>query len=142
MALATSTSVSFLGSKQSVFRGSVKPVAHPQRRLVQKPAIRAHTAVPVRAFQVTFKTPDGDQSIECDGDTYLLDAADENELDMPYSCRAGSCATCLGKLVSGEVDQSEGTFLDEDQQKDGWVLTCISYPKGDVTIASHKEGEM
>ena len=49
---------------------------------------------------------------------------------------------CAGKLVSGEVDQSEGTFLDEDQQKNGWVLTCISYPKGDVTIASHKEGEM
>lgn len=49
---------------------------------------------------------------------------------------------CAGKIVSGEVDQSEGTFLDEDQQKAGWVLTCISYPKGDVTIKSHQEGEI
>lgn len=52
------------------------------------------------------------------------------------------CLPCAGKIVSGEVDQSEGTFLDEDQQNAGWVLTCISYPKGDVTIASHKEGEI
>ena len=34
-----------------------------------------------------------------------------------------------GKIVSGELDQSEGSFLEEGQQSDGYVLTCISYPK-------------
>jgi ferredoxin len=39
------------------------------------------------AFKVTLKTPSGDQVIECADDTYILDAAEEAGIDLPYSCR-------------------------------------------------------
>jgi ring-1,2-phenylacetyl-CoA epoxidase subunit PaaE len=78
-----------------------------------------------------------------DGDTHefvvephqtILEAALEQDIDLPYSCQAGMCTACLGKCTNGKVKMDEEEGLTEKEISQGYILTCVSHPMSEGVV--------
>jgi 2Fe-2S type ferredoxin len=71
-------------------------------------------------------------SFEVNEGEYILEAAEAQGYDWPFSCRAGACANCAGIVVAGEVDMDMQQILSDEEVDEQMVrLTCVGTPETD-----------
>ena len=58
----------------------------------------------------------------------ILEAALENNIDVPYSCQGGVCSSCVGKITEGSVKMSINNVLSDGEISDGLTLACQAIP--------------
>jgi ferredoxin len=96
----------------------------------------------VAVHQVTFVTDGREVLVPVSEDDYVLDAGVEAGLDLPYMCLQGWCTTCAGRLLSGEVDQSEARRHYPQDNAAGFVLLCSAHARSDLRVVTHQKDEM
>lgn len=77
-------------------------------------------------------------TIEVQGDEYILDVAEDEGFDLPYSCREGQCISCSAK-IEGSVDQPRAQAIEQEEMDEGYVLTCIAMPRSDLKVWSNEK---
>lgn len=58
----------------------------------------------------------------------IVDAAAEQGVELPYSCKGGVCATCRTHVREGEVSMASNYGLEPWEVEQGFVLACQSRP--------------
>ena len=78
------------------------------------------------------------ETIEVANNEPLLEAGEDEGWDLPYACRQGQCVSCGGQIADGDardyVEHDGQEMLDENELEDGYVLTCVAYPRGDFSL--------
>ena len=65
----------------------------------------------------------------------LLESARRAGLSPPFSCEAGNCGTCIGRLTDGHATMRNNDVLEEDEIDDGYILTCQGVPDSEsITV--------
>ncbi|MGK2861506.1 MAG: 1,2-phenylacetyl-CoA epoxidase subunit PaaE [Chitinophagaceae bacterium] len=67
-------------------------------------------------------------------DEPILDAALKQGADLPYACKGGVCCTCKARLITGEVEMEVHWGLEDDEIREGYILTCQSHPKTEKVV--------
>jgi ferredoxin len=83
-------------------------------------------------FEVSF-TQSNKHAKAAEGES-ILDVAENLDVDIDSSCRAGSCGSCKVKLLEGQVEMDVDDGLEDDDKENGYVLACQSIPKTPVKV--------
>lgn len=93
-----------------------------------------------RTCTVTIVQDGRSRSFEFDkGKSTVLDAALDQGIELPYSCKGGVCSTCRCKLTAGEVDMDANYALEDYEVAGGYILTCQSFPVSDRLTINYDE---
>jgi ferredoxin-NADP reductase len=117
--------------------GSTQPAPALTERAPEQAAGSMPSSAPASKGQQAAEVPAGEAIVHfkrsgikvtlAPGDN-LLDAAEENTIDVPSSCRSGNCGTCKVRKIAGDVDMDpdEQEALSLDEIENGWLLCCVS----------------
>ncbi|MBD2040674.1 2Fe-2S iron-sulfur cluster-binding protein [Microcoleus sp. FACHB-672] len=75
-------------------------------------------------------------------DRYILQSAENQGVELPFSCRNGACTTCAVRVKTGEIYQPEAMGLSPDLRKRGYALLCVSYARCDLEVETQDEDEV
>lgn len=85
----------------------------------------------------------GQHELTVDEDMDVLTAALSAGFPLPHSCRAGRCASCKARILSGEVAYPGGRLppgIVASEAARGEVLLCQARPRSDLRIQARAIG--
>lgn len=103
-------------------------------------AVSKVAVVPGSGTQATVTLDGGTRSFEMprEGQT-ILEAALAQDMDAPYSCKAGVCSTCRCKVIEGEVEMAINHALEDYEVRAGYVLSCQATPLSERVVVTFDE---
>jgi len=69
----------------------------------------------------------------------ILQAAQEVDADVPFSCKGGVCCTCKAKVMEGKAKMDLNYSLDPEEVEEGFILTCQAHPLTEKVVVSFDE---
>jgi len=100
----------------------------PAEPVVDEPPAGTGDAEEDAPAMVTIELDGKTDSVEHRAGTTILQTARQMGMSPPFSCEAGSCATCMGRLLEGTVRMICNNALTDEEVEEGWILTCQSVP--------------
>ncbi len=92
--------------------------------------------------QVTVHHQQETYNFTVSSDRYILQSAEAQGYQLPFSCRNGACTTCAVKVLSGQLSQPEAMGLSPELQAKGYALLCVSYARSDLVVETQEEDEV
>jgi len=77
---------------------------------------------------ITILFENQEYTVEVAKNETILEAALNQDIDLPFSCQAGLCTACRGKCLAGKVHLDEREGLSDAEVAEGYVLTCVGHP--------------
>nr|XP_043614765.1 ferredoxin C 1, chloroplastic-like [Erigeron canadensis] len=114
---------------------NLRPIHH------RRPHLNLRLTTQKCNYKISIEHDGETTEVEVDPDETILEKALETGMSVPHDCKLGVCMTCPAKLISGNVDQSEG-MLSDDVIERGYSLLCVSYPKSDCVVKIIPEEEL
>jgi ring-1,2-phenylacetyl-CoA epoxidase subunit PaaE len=88
----------------------------------------------LKAREITVLYEGSEFKLKVEPHQSILEAALEQDIDLPYSCQAGMCTACLGRCVSGKIHLDEEDALSGAEKEAGFILTCVAHPMSDDVV--------
>ncbi|WP_414563112.1 MULTISPECIES: 2Fe-2S iron-sulfur cluster-binding protein [unclassified Anabaena] len=93
-------------------------------------------------IKVRDRATDKEYNLTVPEDRYILHTAEQQGVELPFSCRNGACTTCAVKVLSGEIYQPEAVGLSPELRRQGYALLCVSYARSDLEVETQDEDEV
>ena len=97
---------------------------------------------PSHTIQIRDRSSGITRTLEVPDSRYILQSAEAQGVELPFSCRNGACTTCAVRVLSGELYQPEAMGLSPELKKQGYALLCVSYPRSDLEVETQDEDEV
>lgn len=84
--------------------------------------------------------PSGHEFQVAENESVLDAALREKGAVLPYGCRNGTCGSCMGKILAGEIvyPAERPPGLSEREQAEGKALLCQARPQSDLVIEARE----
>jgi glycine betaine catabolism B len=132
--------VESVGGLRGLFSREIEIPTQPSRTFVASVQTQS-SVVPVidpieTISQIMVVFAKSGQNISCDGDESILEVAESQGVKIRSSCRSGNCGTCKKRKLEGQVRMGDfdPEALEESEQAEGFILTCVAYPQNRVVI--------